>query len=293
MAKPLRVLCISGNGQVGGALYDCFRNARYPVVGTWFDVEDASMPFVDISDPASVRSAFETHRPECVVLNAALTNVEYCETHPEESGKINVAGVENVAAVCTEYRSSVVFFSSDYVFDGLNGPYDESATLNPINVYGTQKVLGEEMIQSLPLPSLIIRTTVVYGKDILGKNFVVRLVDSLQKGHTVRVPTDQVGTPTYAANLAECVVALVDKNATGIYNVVGRDRMSRYDFACHVCDVFGLNRELIIPVTTAELKQNAARPLAAGLSIDKLLQKIDVPVVGVRQGLLRLKDEMS
>jgi dTDP-4-dehydrorhamnose reductase len=288
MVEKPRILLISGNGQVGYALRKVFTAAGYPVFGTWYDIEDSALMFADVRKRADLEKAFAAACPDVVILNAALTHVDLCEEQPEKAAAINIEGTRLVAQLCNEYSSRIVFFSSEYVFDGQAGPYTEDDPVNPINEYGRQKVEGERIVSGVKTGVLIIRTTVVYGKDLEGKNFVVRLVRSLREGRSVPVPEDQVATPTYSENLAAVTEALVAKGAGGIFNVVGPDRMSRYEFSRIVCEVFGLNQVLLKPVSTAELNQRARRPLSGGLVIDKLRSTVDLPVVGVREGLARL-----
>jgi dTDP-4-dehydrorhamnose reductase len=186
----------------------------------------------------------------------------------------------------------MVFFSSDYVFDGVNGPYSEDDATHPISVYGETKLAAESFIRKILDDFLIIRTTIVYGCEELGKNFCYRLINTLKSGQRIRVPTDQIGTPTYAHNLSEVVIDLIENNRSGIYNVVGCDVADRYEFAKRVCAVFGLNEKLLIPVTTSELNQKAPRPLKAGLRIDKVRKDSSIKIMGIDESLRAFKKEL-
>jgi len=290
MAK-LKSLLISGNGQVGSALHKVFSEKKYPLHGTWFDLQDDSLIFADLRDENNLRRVFGTVRPQAVILNAGLTHVDYCEQHPDEAAAVNVRGVLKIARMCDEYMAKIVFFSSEYIFDGASGPYSESDKTNPLNVYGKQKLEAEEIVANAGLDWLIVRTTVVYGQDPQGKNFVARLVRSLRQGETVKVANDQISTPTYSADLAGAVETLVRQDRRGLYNVAGADRLSRYDFAILVCEEFGLDKNLVRSVTTEELGQAATRPLSAGLKIDKLKQDTGLSMLGAREGLRRMRKE--
>ena len=284
MAK-FNILLISANGLVGEALYKELNKNNFFVLGTYYDLKDPKLHYADIQEPHLLENLFIDLRPDVVILNAALANVEFCEVNPEVSKRINVYGTKNVVDLCNKYNSKLVFFSSDYIFDGFKGPYTEEAVPRPLNIYGKHKLLAEESVKTVNAGFLIIRTTVVYGNDPLAKNFVVNLINLIKKAESFRTPIDQIGTPTYSLNLASIVVALINLDATGIFNVVGNDRLTRYDFALAVCEEFGLSKELIVPVLTSQLKQKALRPLSAGLTINKVKSVVNLPIVGVKEGL--------
>jgi dTDP-4-dehydrorhamnose reductase len=149
----------------------------------------------------------------------------------------------------------------------------------------------EEIIEKELSEFLIIRTTVVYGWEREGKNFIMQMLRNLNKGVPMRVPLDQFSSPTYAQNLADAVRDLVCANEVGIFNIVGSEVINRYEFAKIVCDVFSLDANLLIPVRTSELNQKAKRPLRAGLKIDKVNRLIRTPLLPPYQGLQKMKDE--
>jgi len=291
MAKP-RALIISATGLVGSALYKVFTQKEYPLWGTYRHLKDNNLLYVDITNKESLNDIFVKIKPQVVILTAALTNVDYCEEHPEDAWQINVAGTENVVRLCKEYQAKLFFFSSDYIFDGRNGPYSEEDLPSPISYYGRTKLEAEQIIKNLLQDYLIIRTTVVYGKEKLGKNFVIRFVNNLRKQEKIEVPTDQIGSPTYALNLAEATEELLRRNKVGIYNITGSDLIDRYNFALEICRVFKLNRDLIVPLNSKELNQNAKRPLKAGLKIDKAKNELTTRLLGVKEGLELLKQEI-
>lgn len=254
----MRPLVIGASGLVGSHLMRALVEAGITAVGTYWSHPALGLVQLDARDAEAVRSCLAGSGADTVFLPAALTNVDYCETHPDDSLVFNVNVVSNVAST----GARVIYFSSDYVFAGDAGPYRETDSVRPINVYGSHKALAERL---LPPGSLIIRTTVVYGQETQRKNFVYRLVQGLTEGETMHVPVDQLGNPTYAPNLARAAVALAQQGAAGIYHVVGPRRASRYEFALEAAHVFGLNPALIEPVTTEQLKQPARRPLNAGM----------------------------
>ena len=278
-------LIIGASGQVGEHLFRAARDAGFEASGTHHSRPVPGMQWLDICDQTEVQSLILKLPPAVVYLPASLSNVDYCELHPEEGYATNVVGVRNIVKTVNDVGAKLVYFSSDYVFDGKNGPYYEDDPANPICEYGRQKLISEHYVALHARDYLIVRTTVVYGWERQGKNFLYRLLNTLKAGQTLRVPVDQVGNPTYAPNLARAVVELALSDAVGVYHVVGPERVNRYEFACEAASVFKLDRNLIQPVATSELGQTAPRPLNAGMVVDKVATKLTTPLMGYRDGL--------
>jgi dTDP-4-dehydrorhamnose reductase len=248
---------------------------------------------VDVRNPAAVTELLLKLRPGIVYLAASMNDVDYCELHPDEAYEINVAALGNVVRSVNNVGAYLVFFSSDYVFDGARGPYSETDPARPLCVYGFQKVLAEHYITLHSKKYLIVRSTVVYGWESQGKNFVQRLVGRLSRGERVRVPVDQVGSPTYAPNLAEAVVELTEKGCLGLFHVVGPRLASRYDLAVAAAEAFGLDAALVEPVSTGDLGQAAPRPLKGGMVVDKARSVLATELIGYVEGLAMMAKERA
>jgi dTDP-4-dehydrorhamnose reductase len=284
-------LVIGATGLVGAPLVRAVTRARLPAVGTRLTLDAPDARPLDIRDRAQVLDLVADVAPGVVYLPAAIANVDACEERPQEAWLVNVAGLRNVVLAANQVGAVLVFFSTDYIFDGTAGPYREDDPARPIGEYGRQKVIGEQHVALHAREFLIVRTTVVYGWEHRGKNFVTSLVASLARGNEVRVPVDQVGTPTYAPNLAEVVVGLVTAGVRGVVNVAGPDRVSRVALAHEAAAVFGLDPGIVVPTCTRDLGQRAARPLEAGLVIDRVRGLVPVPLVGYREGLRTMAAE--
>ena len=288
MKQFSRSLVIGASGLVGGHLLRVLSEADVQVVGTYWGPSVPGLSPLNICDAGAVRECIKLTQPEVIYLPASLTNVDYCELHPDESFAVNVQGVRNVIASTSGIQ--IVYFSSDYVFGGDAGPYRESDPIQPLNVYGQHKILAE---QALPETALIIRTTIVYGWEAEGKNFVYRLRKDLGAGKELRVPVDQIGNPTYAPNLARAVLSLVQIGSQGVYHVAGPKHISRFEFALEAARIFGLNVDLIKPVTTKELNQPALRPLIAGMVSGKSQSVLPFPLLDYQIGLHLFRDDLG
>ena len=288
-----RHLVIGGSGQVGEHLLRCLEDKGKQAFGTYYRHARPGMYSVDIRNTQAVAELLSQLHPDIVYLPASLTNVDYCELHPNASYEINVTGTCNIVRAANDVGAKLIFFSSDYVFDGLNGPYAENDPAKPICEYGRHKLLSEHYIAMHANKYLIVRTTVIYGWDSQGKNFIQRLVDKLAKGERVQVPVDQVGSPTYAPNLAEAVIELAEIHARGLLHVVGPKLASRHDLAIAAARVFGLDSALIDPITTRELRQIASRPLKAGMIMDKAQGLLKTRLIDYVEGLAMMASEQA
>lgn len=281
----MSVLVIGASGQIGEHLLNSLQRKGYEVIGTYNQHPRPGLHPLDLRDPEAIATMVTRCKPEIIYMPAGLSNVEYCELHPDIAWDINVPGACNVVCSANRVHARMVYFSSDYVFDGTNGPYSEMDIPRPISEYGRQKMQIEHYIALHACNYLIVRTTVVYGWEGQGKNFIYRLITILREGKRVRVPHDQIGTPTYAPNLAEVVVELTTLGAVGLFHIAGPGLVSRYDLALAAARTFGLNPELIEPVSTQEFGQVAMRPLNAGLRIEKVQGLLKTRLVDYLEGL--------
>ena len=224
---------------------------------------------LDVTDTEAVRIAIRDTRPDVIFLAAADAYVERCEREPAETRRVNVDAARVVASSAIESGALLVVFSSEYVFDGVAGPYLEEDERRPINEYGRQKVLLEDIALGTGR-GLVCRTSAVFGDDPRRKNFVCQLVDRLRRGESFEVPSDQLVTPTYAPDLARAALRLATQAQTGTYHVAGPEIMGRVEFARSVVDAFSLDHSLLRPRPTKELGLAAPRPERAGLRTDKL-----------------------
>jgi len=209
-------------------------------------------------------------RPDVVINAAGMTWVDGCEADPRLAALLNDSAAREVARQTRRFGGTSVYFSTEYVFDGAAGPYSETDPARPLSVYGRTKLNGETGVLAVDPDSLVIRTTVVYGPEALGKNFAYQLAAALSSSTPIRVPSDQVSSPTYNVDLAAVTLALIRNRVSGICNVVGPELMDRATFARRLAHAIGGETGLIQSVPTAALEQRAPRPLKAGLRVDRL-----------------------
>jgi len=244
----------------------------------------------DLLDEMSISELVGRIEPEVIIHSAALTDVDRCEREKELAYKMNVEGTRALAKAAEESASFMIYISSDYVFDGNRGMYCEDDRTDPVSYYGLSKLKGEQFCKGC-----IARTCVIYGsRPASGKvNFALWLLNSLKSGKPVRVVTDQFITPTLNTNLASMVLEAADRRLAGIYHLAGATRISRYDFARLMADVFDLDSSLIIPSRMADLKWDAKRPMDSSLATYKADRALMEKPLSVEVALKTLKDEIS
>jgi dTDP-4-dehydrorhamnose reductase len=213
---------------------------------------------LDVTDRTSVDRAVERARPDAVINCAAYTDVDSAEHEPEAAMRVNAEGARNVAAAAAAQRASVLYVSTDYVFDGRKGePYVESDEPNPQSSYGASKLAGEVDTAAVNAQHYIVRSSWLFGTA--GRNFAATMLDLGERESQVVVVRDQVGAPTYTAHLAEGLVRLIETGAFGLYHMAAGGQCSWYDFALAIFDRAGVACR-VLSTTTDELARPAPRP---------------------------------
>ena len=282
-----RLLVIGATGQVGAAVSEVATRS-----GAFGSVIRASRTLneptlrIDLADETSVLGLLEATQPTHVVLTAATTNVAWCEQHPDESRRVNVDGVKAVTSGSSRLGAHLTFISTDYVFDGTSGPYAETDTTRPINVYGAQKLEAEQLVLD-SADALVVRTCQVFGPDPRRANFVLRTVDSALQGRGSAAAVNLFGTPTFAPDLGRIIVDLVRRGKTGVWHVAGAEHLSRFELATMAVRAFGGDELVIRRATAATLSDGVPRPLMSGLRCARL-ESIGVTTTPLRQALALL-----
>ena len=299
--NPGRILVMGSNGLLGQKVAGMLSRGTSSTV-TLASVEDdpvrppenAEYVKSDITSKKDVKQLIARSEPDVIINCAAITNVDACETERELAWKVNVVGVENLIEFSRRTDAAIMHVSSDYIFDGKSGPYTEDDRPEPVSYYGKTKLASENALRASGVRYFIARTMVLYGyAQGVKANFVLWLIQSLEKKTTVRVVDDQVGNPTLADDLAYGIIRGMELGRTGIYNIAGRDIVSRYDFALKIARAFKLDESLVTPIKTAQLRQPAQRPLQSGLITLKAEVELGIHPSTIDQGLAVVKNQLA
>jgi dTDP-4-dehydrorhamnose reductase len=217
------------------------------------------LPEMDITDSRRCLRRIEELNPAVIVNAAAMTDVDYCESHEKEALKVNGEGAGNLAAAAQATGARMVHFSTDYIFDGAcKGGYREEDSPGPLSAYGRSKLRGEELVRSLCREHLIVRTSWLFGCH--GKNFIRTILNAAGSGQPLRVVDDQCGSPTYSRDLAQRTVTLLDAECRGVYHVTNSGTCSWYELALHSFECAAKEVPAIQAVPTREFPRPAPRP---------------------------------
>ncbi len=250
---------------------------------------------LDILNNQQVKDVIERYKPDAIIHTAAMTNVDVCEANKELCHQLNVDAVQNLISLCETHKIQLVHLSTDFVFDGADGPYTEEDAVNPLSYYGESKVLAEELIKASKANWAIIRTILVYGitSDMSRSNIVLWAKGALEKGLPINVVNDQWRMPTLAEDLAEACLLAVEKDAQGVYNVSGKDYMSIADLVRKVADYWDLDKSIMSEISSESLNQTAKRPVRTGFVLDKTIKDLNYKPHSFEEGLAIVDEQMK
>lgn len=263
----MKIFISGASGLLGGNCLRYFKEQGLDVTGSHLSFPTGETVYFDTLHPDDPHNFDVLHfNPDIIIHCGALTHVDYCESHEEESFEKTVKSTQNLVELAQRCNARFVFISTDYVFDGTQGPYREQDAVNPLSIYGKHKLIAESFVLSNMENSLVLRITNVYGDEARGKNFVARIIAQCRAGLSfdLKLPYDQFASPTNAWDIARALYLLLRDDKRGIYHIGGTDYMNRVSLALKVLDYFPHASCNLTALKTADLNQAAARPLLGG-----------------------------
>jgi len=302
----MKILITGSNGLLGQKLVYKLRNqANVSLIATargenrLLQTTGYVYDEMDITNEKQVHQVLTKHMPDAVIHTAAMTNVDACETEKELAVAMNTSAVRYIVDALQElqqknagYKPQLVHLSTDFIFDGTHGPLTEEEKPNPLSFYAETKLDAEKIIQSSHLHWAIARTVLVYGivDNMSRSNIVLWAKQNLEQGKKINVVDDQFRSPTLAEDLADGCILLVQKKAQGIYNISGKDFLSILQLVHQVADYYGLDKSLITPSKSTDIKQPAKRPPITGFILDKAIKDLGYNPHSFVEGI-KLMDE--
>ncbi len=250
---------------------------------------------LDVCDQSQVLELCLALKPEVIIHTAAMTQVDDCEDQQEVCWQLNVSAVDHLITACDAINAHLVHLSTDFIFDGAAGPYDEMAPANPLSFYGKSKLAAEKLLLDSSISYTIIRTVLVYGvaEDMSRSNIVLWAKSALERGQPLRIVSDQFRTPTLAEDLARGCILAANQRAQGIYNISGKDQMSVLELVKRVAAYFNLPTDQISEVSTDELNQKARRPKITGFVLDKAERELGYEPHSFEEGIALIMSQTA
>ena len=299
----MKILVTGSNGLLGQKLVAALRDdSAVQLIATSRGPDRTPAPSgyryiaLDITDAAAVGLVFKEVLPDVVIHTAAMTNVDACELDPENCRLQNVTAVEFLVENAKRTGSHFIHLSTDFVFDGANGPYREEDEPAPLSIYGQSKLDSERVVMNSGLKEWsIARTIIVYGvaQGLSRSNVVLWAKSALEKGQPIKVVDDQWRMPTLAEDLADGCIRIARRKATGIFHLCGPDLMSILELVQRVGRFFALDTSAITPVKSDTLAQPAKRPPRTGFVLDKARRDLGFTPRSFEEGLAVLRDQLA
>jgi len=292
----MKIIVTGSNGLLGQHLIPQLAQFNHQVIalgrGPQRIAGMENIPYRDLDLLAfdKVRHYIKNQKPDVLVHAAAMTQVDDCERDRNRSREINVDVTENLLEACHPTGTHFIFLSTDFVFDGTKGHYREEDATGPVNWYGETKLLAEQLTEKYTAAWSIARTCLLYGIPLNSSrtNIISWIRSSLEKGQRIRVVNDQIRTPTDVNDFATGIRLILEKRATGIFHLSGKEIMTPYELALSAADFFSLDKSLIEPVDANTFSQTCKRPLKTGFIIEKAERMLGFSPADLKTGLLRI-----
>ncbi|TCJ19149.1 SDR family oxidoreductase [Flaviaesturariibacter flavus] len=290
----MRSILITGaNGFVGSYL-ERRGSARNEIIATGSGAAriafgpDTVYESTDITDPSAVKDLLARHQPAVIVHAAAISQPDLCEKDPALADRVNIDGTRNLLEAVAGSDAHFIFLSTDFVFDGKRGLYREEDPVGPVNYYGETKLAAERLVRQYPGLWSIARTVLVYGDPCGARgNLLTMVAGALREGRALRIFNDQLRTPTFVEDLADGILAIIDRRAGGTWHLSGEDVRTPYEMAMETAQLLELDASLITPITGRDMKELARRPQKTGFDISKAKKELAYAPTSFAEGLAR------
>ena len=298
----IKVIITGSNGLLGQSLLNLLlqEKEKYQVFGfsrgkNRSGREDFSYISIDITDELLLKKNIKEIQPNFIINTAAMTQVDACENEKEACDLLNVTVVKWLSEVSEELNTHVIHLSTDFIFDGIKGFYEETDKPNPLSHYGVSKLKSEEVLIDSKIDFTILRTILVYGKvfNMSRSNIVLWVREMLAKGKEITIVDDQFRAPTYVEDLALACKISMDKKAKGIYHISSNELLSVFEIAQQIAAVFQLDKSLIKPISTSTLNQTAPRPAKTGFDLSKTNKDLEFYPKSFKESLVKFKETLS
>lgn len=298
----MKILITGSNGLLGQKLVKLLLEKGIDLVATSRGANRVNYlndPFeyceLDITEEDQVKEVLSKYEPDVVIHTAAMTNVDQCEKEQKACRILNVHAVQYLVSACEFYGIHFIHLSTDFIFDGENGPYKEEDHPNPISFYGQSKLDAENIVKKANCDWAILRTVLVYGvtPGMSRSNIILWVKENLENRKPLKIVDDQWRTPTLAEDLAMGCYLTAKKKATGVFNISGEEVLTPHDMAERTADFFGLDFSLVTKVDASTFSQPAKRPPKTGFILDKAKEQLGYQPHSFEEGIRMLDEQVQ
>lgn len=293
--KGKKVFITGGTGFLGKRIIDLM-GKKFSIFSHYrsaYTTMPDNFPKFDLLERKKVFSVMQTCAPDVIIHTAALTNVDFCEENPHIAFEQNVKVTENVMSIAETLGATLIYISTDQVFDGKKGLYKENEPVNPVNIYGRTKAMAEEKVLKSMSSAAIIRTNFYGYSHRSNLSFAQWILKGCKENRRLRMFTNVFFTPLYIDNLIDVIIEIVCKKSTGIYHLASPYRISKYGFGKKLANIFGLKGNNITPVEYDINTLRAPRPLDMSLCCEKAKSEFETDLLTCSQGLQMMKRCLS
>lgn len=289
----MKLLVLGGSGLIGKSLLK-LNNEKFNIIATYNknQINMSKISSVKCSLPTDFNKLENTiiaEKPNVIVNTMGYSNIDFCEINKEDSHQLHVKITEKIAKLATTYNIKTIFLSSDYVFDGKKGNYNESDLPNPINHYGKTKLEAEKIILKQP-QNVVLRTSVIYDWDFRVR-FFKYVIDNLKNQKEIETTYDVFNSVTLVDSLIQSIFLAIKKDVSGLFHVVDSTCVNRFEFAKSIAEIFNLDRRLIKKISIEDIDVIAKRPKNACLNNSKAKKDLGIKFKTLEEGIKQVLDK--
>ena len=287
----MKICIVGASGLLGEGFQHISKDIKNEFIFCYAKNEIPNAEYLDITKDDMIKNFFQIHKPDVLINCSAITDLEFCEKNKSHAYDVNTLGAKRLAQACNIHGSHLIHVSTEYVFDGTSGPYQENDIPKPISYYGQTKYESEELVLKENENFCVARASLLYGWCQNKQNLATMIISELRSNKQVKLIDDQQVSPSYADNVAEMILELAQMKTSGIFNVANSSTVTRYDFGILLSEVFGLNKSLIKSISIEDFHWNVARPHKTGLLIEKISKVLHKKPLTVKECLIRMREE--
>jgi len=293
-----KIIVTGSNGLIGRQIVNSLTNTKqYQVCGVSAGVNrnnhaDFAFFQADITDINVFSKILKAFNPDIIIHTAAMGSPDKCEESKAEAWKINVDAPGFIAEYCRINNVFLLHWSTDFVFDGLKGYYNEDDEPNPVSYYGLTKLESEKVVLDTCIDACVFRTILVYGAypEMTRPNIFTRVIAAAAENKNMRIACDQYRMPTFVDDLANAVLLAVEKRPSGIFHLSGNEYMSVYEFVMKIAEKFNLDKNIFQPVLSSDLNEKAKRPAKTGFVLSKAISDLGYNPTSITNALMSLSN---